>query len=298
MDAYQMLSDSAKYSGSVVCMGLDPVEKQIPDSCGKSPGEKISNFYLSIFDRMEETGVYPAMFKPNQGFFKQYDKPLEFEFNGSAALADLILEIRERESLRKIPITLDFKRGDIGKSSANYAVEGFESWGADAVTIHPYMGSDSVKPFANYEGKIAYVLTRTSNEGRKDMQDLVLEDGRKLYQATAQEIVKWNNDVKGTLGSVLGATSPDELEDAAKLFVKTGMMVPLLIPGVGAQGGSGNDVRKRLDCAKYDLKVARINSSSGISFRYLEKGKETKDFAGTAIQGIEELNKDIGELDF
>ncbi len=298
MNAYKILEDSAKYSGSIICMGLDPVEKQIPDSCGKTPGEKISNFYLSIFDRMEETGIYPAMFKPNQGFFKQYDKSLDFEFEGSVALADLILEIRDRESMRKIPITLDFKRGDIGKSSANYAVEGFESWGADAVTIHPYMGSDSVKPFANYEGKIAYVLTRTSNEGRKDMQDLVLQDGRKLYQATAREIVNWNSGVKGTLGSVLGATSPDELEDAARYFVEVGMMVPVLIPGVGAQGGSGNDVRKRLDKAGYDLKRARINSSSGISFRYLEKGKETKDFAGASIQGIEELNKDIGKLDF
>ena len=293
-----MLNDSAKYSGSIVCMGLDPVEKQIPDSCGKSPSEKISTFYLSIFDRMEETGIYPAMLKPNQGFFKQYDKPLEFDFGGSEALADLILEIRDRENLRNIPITLDFKRGDIGKSSANYAAEGFEGWGADAVTIHPYMGSDSVKPFANYEGKIAYVLTRTSNEGRKDMQDLVLQDGRKLYQATAQEIVKWNAGVKGTLGSVLGATSPDELESAAKYFVEVDMMIPVLIPGVGAQGGSGSDVRKRLDKAGYDLRRTRINSSSGISFRYLEKGKETKDFAGAAIQGIEELNKDIGKLDF
>jgi orotidine-5'-phosphate decarboxylase len=154
------------------------------------------------------------------------------------------------------------------------------------------MGGDSVAPFAEFckEGRGVYVLARTSNEGAKDFQDLPV-DGEPLYLKTAAKIVEWSYENPG-VGAVVGATSIDELSRIAKFLAESGTEVPLLIPGVGAQGGSAKEVVNALKDAGNPLEIHRINSSSAINYAY-EKA-ETTDYAKAAADALKKLNKEIG----
>ena len=203
-----------------------------------------------------------------------------------------------------IPVLLDAKRGDIGKTSKAYAKALFDFWKADAITIAPYMGSDSVGPFTEYCGdgteeiheKGVYVLCRTSNKGAIDLQNLKVNDSEgnetAIYMKTAEKIVlDWYND---GIGAVVGATYPAELEQISKYFVDSGKEIPLLIPGVGAQGGSAKDVVEVLKKTGNDLRLHRINSSSGINFAYLKSGEE--DYVGAAVNALKQLIEEIGPL--
>ena len=167
-------------------------------------------------------------------------------------------------------IILDSKRGDIARSSQNYADEAFSSWKADSVTVSPYMGADSINPFKK-EGKGFYVLCRTSNPGGADLQNQVLENGKPVYMAVAEKIVGWNEG-SGSVGAVVGATHMKELEDIVSYFA--GNDVPILVPGVGSQGGSAPDVLSSLKKAGYDARLCRINSSSGLTHPWKKKAKE------------------------
>lgn len=271
------LKEHAREVKSIVCMGMDPDINKIPLKGG--PEERIIEFYLSILDRMVEEDTEPAMVKPNYAFYAQYG------FEGLRALKRIISEYKKKG----IPILLDYKRGDIGKTSAAYAREAFEFWGADAITISPYMGSDSVLPFIEWcdKGKGVYILNRTSNKGAADIQDL--EAGKKVYMKVAERIVDWSRP--GT-GAVVGATYPKELEEISGFYVQSKKEIPLLIPGVGSQGGAAEDVLKALKDSGNDPYLHRINSSSGINFAYLKE--DTDDYAGAAVRAISKLNKEIG----
>jgi len=193
-----------------------------------------------------------------------------------------------------LPIILDAKRGDIGKSSEAYAKEAFDFWNADALTVSPYMGHDSVSPFLERcaTGKGVYILCRTSNAGAADFQSLMADSGKQFFMEVAQKMHKWH--VNG-MGAVLGATALDELEAVMWLFYDSKKKLPLLIPGVGAQGGTAAATAKLLRMVWSEtLPLHRINSSSGIAYSYKKKG--TDDYIGAALEEIKKMNKDIGKI--
>jgi len=273
------LKERARETKSIVCMGLDPMLEKIPLE-QKNTEKKIIKFYVEILNAIVSEDVYPAIVKPNIAFYEQYG------FDGFRALEAVIALYQAKN----IPVLLDAKRGDIGKTSAAYAKALFEFWNADAVTIAPYMGSDSVKPFIDYckAGRGVYILVRTSNPGAADIQNLDVK-GTPLYMKTAHRVIEWSEG--DCVGAVVGATSMKELTDISEFFVDSRREVPLLIPGVGAQGGSAHDVVKVLKETKNPLLLHRINSSAGINYAYERYGSD--DYAGSAVKAIKELNEEI-----
>jgi len=192
-----------------------------------------------------------------------------------------------------IPIILDSKRGDIARSSLNYANEAFLTWGSDAVTVAPYMGSDSVMPFIDHSPleKGVYILNRTSNPGGKDLQNLEVHLGEAsspLYREVAKQIISYNND-RGSVGAVVGATNMDELKDIASLYAQRS--VPLLVPGVGSQGGSAPSVMAALRESGYPVKLARINSSSALTHPW-KKGEAPEDWLEMCEASLRTLLKE------
>jgi len=255
------LRKSAEERGTVLCFGIDPVIERI--NIGSPTGaieERMEPFFHEITDRLLEEGAIAAI-KPNYAYFARYG------FDGLYVLESLIGRYKNR-----IPVILDAKRGDIGKSSDAYASEAYDFWGADAVTVSPYMGDDSVKPFVR-EGKLAYVLCRTSNPGAKDFEELKCGKKR-LYEIVAEKAVSWG------CGLVVGATS-DSIKRIAQMT--KGKDVPMLIPGIGSQGG---DLEMVLEALKDDLPLHRINASSSIAYAYEKKGGKPADAALAEAQRL------------
>ncbi len=172
------LRESARETGSIACMGLDPVVEALPNEFNLDV-RSVPDFFGNLFREMKKQKVFPGAFKLNAGFYLKHDKPLMRDFTGSCALARTIELIRRM--FPNIPLIFDPKRGDIKTSSANYATEGFDCWKADAITISPYFGTDSINPFTDYcnieEGRGVYILNRTTNPGAKDLQNLVILKG-------------------------------------------------------------------------------------------------------------------------
>lgn len=291
MSYIDILRQSAKESGNVVCMGLDPVLSVLPES--EAPvRQRISEYFAAIFHRMRLEGISPAAFKPNIGYYSALDNPREEEFQGSLALADT-LDLLENY-FPGVPVILDSKRGDIARSSGNYATEAFDCWKADAVTVSPYMGTDSVMPFAA-ENKGIYVLNRTSNPGAVDLQNMLTLDAvdekelYPLYIAVAHHIARWAQQHPG-VGAVVGATSMKELGEIASYY--SDREVPMLIPGVGSQGGSGTDVMAALKAAGYPAELARINSSSGLTHPW-KKGAAPENWLDMVMNAIHSLFTEV-----
>ncbi|MFA6489945.1 MAG: orotidine-5'-phosphate decarboxylase [Candidatus Micrarchaeia archaeon] len=279
----ELLESSARERQSIACFGLDPVLELMPESLMQPREEKIVYFYTQIIDAALAEKQSISALKPNYAFFAQYG------FDGLRALKTII----ERYS-GKLPIILDAKRGDIGKSSAAYANEVFNFWGADATTVSPYMGYDSVSPFIERckTGRGVYVLCRTSNEGAADFQSLRMENGKQLFTEVAAKIQKWHFP---GVGAVMGATALDELESMMWIFYDSHKKLPLLVPGVGAQGASAKETVRVLSSVWSEtLLLHRINSSSGISYAYKKSG--TTDFVGAALEEIRKLNSEIGRI--
>ncbi len=281
------LRQSAREAGNVVCMGLDPVVSVLPES--EAPlRERLAGYFADIFHRMRLEGISPAAFKPNLGYYSSLDNPREEDFQGSLALAD-IMDLLENY-YPGVPVILDSKRGDIARSSGNYAKEAFECWKADAVTVSPYMGTDSVLPFA-YEGKGVYILNRTSNPGAADLQNMLamdMVDEKELYPmyiAVAHRISHWASEHPG-IGAVVGATSMKELGEIADYY--SDREIPMLIPGVGSQGGSAADVMAALKAAGYPAELARINSSSGLTHPW-KKGAAPEDWLDQVMAAVHSL---------
>ncbi len=256
-----LLEESAKERKTILCFGIDPVLEKINGE--GTVEEKILKFYFEITDKLLAENQISAI-KPNYAFFAQYG------FEGLSALKNIIERYKG-----KVLVILDAKRGDIGKTAQAYAKEIYDFWRADATTISPYMGNDSVKPFLR-EGKLAYLLCRTSNEGARDFQELKI--GRRfLYERVAQKALEWKT------GLVVGATS-NAIKKIAKI---TNNEVPFLIPGIGAQGGDLELVMKAIKKNPY---IHRINSSSGIAEAYLKSGGKP---AEEALKETEKLNGTI-----
>jgi orotidine-5'-phosphate decarboxylase len=274
------LRERAESVRSIVCMGMDPVIEKIPIQ--GDPRQVIEEFYLDILKEMNKRNSFPAVIKPNIAYFEQHG------FDGLNALSTIISQYKSSG----VPVLLDAKRGDIGRTSLAYAKSVFEFWDSDSVTVAPYMGSDSVGPFIEWceKGKGVYILCRTSNKGAADLQDLKV-DGVPVYMKLAENILKWH---KPGVGAVVGATYLEELEKISGFFVESKKEVPLLIPGVGSQGGSAGNVVEVLKKTGNNILIHRINSSSGINYAYMKK--DTSDYAKAAVDALETLNKEIGPL--
>lgn len=233
----------------LLCLGLDPVPGRLP--LGMDSGvESVETFLTTLLEAALAHDLLPSTLKPNLAYFEQ------FGWRGFRLLEELVAKWSDQ-----CLIILDAKRGDIGRSSAAYAKTCFETLAGDSVTLHPWMGPESVKPFVEYfPAKGGYLLLRTSNPG----SDLLQGEGWPLL---LREIDQY--DASGGLGFVVGATRPSELEYVVKNDSKNR---PLLIPGVGAQGGTSEEVMTVLrQCS--EPRVHRVNVSSGILYTHEQPGK-------------------------
>jgi orotidine-5'-phosphate decarboxylase len=213
----QRLKFAFESSGSLVCVGLDPDPNKLP----KDLGEGLAR--LAEFDRriVDATHDIVAAYKPQIAFYSA--------LGAEAQLESTIRYMRERAP--NAVVILDAKRGDIGNTAEAYAKEAFDRYGADAVTINPYMGEDSVRPFLARKDKGALILCRTSNLGGKDFQNLMLE-GLPLYRHVARRAATQWNDL-GNAMLVVGATAPQEMAELRAAHPT----LPFLVPGIGAQNG-------------------------------------------------------------
>ena len=206
---------------SMLCVGLDPEPARFPAGIGRD-AQGIFDFCARIVDATADLVI---AFKPQIAYFAAH--------RAEAQLERLMAHMRARAP--QVPIILDAKRGDIGSTAEQYAKEAFERYGADAVTLSPFMGFDSVAPYLKYEGKGAFLLCRTSNPGGDDLQNqrLASVPGQPLLYEHVAQLAQGPWNLNGQLGLVVGATYPQEIARVRELAPT----LPLLIPGVGAQGG-------------------------------------------------------------
>jgi orotidine-5'-phosphate decarboxylase len=257
-------------NNSLLCVGLDPDLERIPAQLRGQP-DGIFQFCKAIIDA---TADLACAFKPQIAYFAAL---------GAEAQLEAVCRYL-RETYPQIPLVLDAKRGDIGATAHQYAREAFDRYGADAVTVNPYMGFDSVEPYMAWPDRGVIVLCRTSNAGGSDLQFLQT-DGVPLYQHVARLVAqKWNRN--GQCALVVGATFPEEL---AQVRAIAGEM-PLLVPGVGAQGG---DVKATVQAGRTASGTGMmINSSRAILFAATRDGE---DFAAAArrvaIETRDEINR-------
>ncbi len=221
MTFLDMLGDAERQNQSMLCVGLDPEPTRFP---GKFKGDsnKIYDFCAAVVDATADLVI---AFKPQIAYFAAHRAEGQLE--------------RLMEHMRRVapqvPIILDAKRGDIGSTAEQYAIEAFERYGADAVTLSPFMGFDSVAPYLKFDGKGAFLLCRTSNPGGNDLQNQRLSsvEGLPLLYEHVAKLAQGPWNLNGQLGLVVGATYPSEIERVRAIAPS----LPLLIPGVGAQGG-------------------------------------------------------------
>ncbi len=272
-------------------MGIDPIPEYLP-RLHQETGKKITAFFETLFQKMIRERTLPGAFKPNLGFFSCLDKPRKNMFTGSRALSE-ILDMLD-SLFPEIPVILDYKRGDITRSSANYALEGFESWGCDSVTVSPWMGSDSVEPFlkeaALHNGGV-YLLNRTSNPGGRDFQNIIeKESGKSMFRIASDYISSWAEQYPGT-GAVTGATSLKELKEITEFYSTAA--IPLLIPGVGSQGGSAQEVIRTLKESDYNTDIVRINVSSAITHPWAKTRENVpEDWEDFCVNRLRHFNKE------
>ena len=221
MTFIEQLKQAEQKNSSLLCVGLDPEPARFPQRW-RGEARHIFDFCAAIVDATADLVI---AFKPQIAYFAAHRAEDQLER----------LMAHMRQVAPQVPVILDAKRGDIGSTAEQYAKEAFERYGADAVTLSPFMGWDSVQPYVKYQGKGAFVLCRTSNPGGDDLQNQRLADvpgTPRQYEHIAGLVQgPWNEN--GQLGLVVGATYPAEIERVRALAPT----VPLLIPGVGAQGG-------------------------------------------------------------
>ena len=282
--------------GKFVCVGLDSELEKIPQRATQMSGARAITFNRAI---IQQTSDLVCAYKPNIAFYAS---------RGAEGLQDLVTTVYLiKELAPEVPIILDCKRADIGNTNIGYVKEAFDVFGADAITVNPYFGAEALQPFLERKEKGVIVLCRTSNKGATEFQNrevIIKQDGfryegvgRKLlsatpevfaiplYQLVAHRVAReWNKN--GNCALVVGATAPDELA-AVRNIVGDGF--PILIPGIGKQGG---DLEKTVNAGKDSKGQGMIiNSSSGIIF-----ASSGGDFAEAARRETEKLHSGITEI--
>ena len=252
-------------SQKFLCVGLDPEFSKIPEhlrALGVRDG--LRAFNRAIIDATHDIA---GSYKPNTAFYEAYGA------DGWDVLRETVAYINS--TVPETVVIADAKRADIGNTNNGYAEAIFGSAGADAITVHPYLGSEALRPFLDRKDKGVFVLCRTSNPGSGEMQDLNV-DGMPLYERVARSVhTSWN--VNGNCGLVVGATYPTELTSVREI---TDM--PILIPGIGAQGG---DVDETVRAAKRNMLI-----SVSRAILYVSDGP---DFAEAARRSAQELHSSI-----
>jgi len=265
----EKLQKIVKKNNSLLCVGLDIDKEKMSKYLFEKSKDPFYIFNKSIIDATKDL---VCAYKLNMAFYEVLGRE-GFE----------LLEKTVDYIPKDIIIILDGKRNDIGNTARKYAQSLFETLNADAVTINPYLGFDGVKPFLEYNDKCSFILCRTSNQSAGDFQD-IKSNNIPLYQTVANKIKVWNSS--GNCGAIVGATYPDELKMIREIL---GENIPILIPGVGKQGG---DVEKTV---KYGTnkngKMAIINSSRGIIFA----GKD-ESFAEAARKSADSLKNIINNI--
>jgi orotidine-5'-phosphate decarboxylase len=221
MTFLEQLQGAERQNGSLLCVGLDPEPSKFPAGL-KGDASKIYDFCAKMVDATADLAI---SFKPQIAYFAAHRAEDQLEK----------LMAHMRRTAPHVPVILDAKRGDIGATAEQYAIEAFERYGADAVTLSPFMGFDSVQPYLKHHGKGAFLLCRTSIPGGDDLQNqrLASVSGQPLLYEHIAKLAQGPWNLNGQLGLVVGATYPAEIERVRSLAPT----LPLLIPGVGAQGG-------------------------------------------------------------
>ncbi len=267
MKFFEVIKERAETIGSWVCVGLDVNPEKIPAHI-RFEENPILKFSQGIIEATREVAL---CYKINSAFFEAQG------IWGIQALEKIFVEMPE-----DVPVILDAKRADIANTSEQYARSAFEVFGADAITVNPYLGKDSLDPFLEYEFRGVFILCATSNPGARDIQHLILDDGRPLYERVAQEAGQWN--LNQNIGLVVGATQPEALQEIRQIAPD----LPFLVPGVGAQGGALEAVVRW--GVSSDGVPPIINSSRGIIY-----ASEGENFAEAAREAALALRDRIRE---
>ena len=270
MTFLEQLAAAQASQQSLLCVGLDPEPRKFPKAVGQGPSA-IFDFCAHIVDATHDV---VCAFKPQIAYFAAH--------RAEEQLEQLIAHMRR--TAPSVPIILDAKRGDIGSTAEQYAIEAFERYGADAVTLSPFMGFDSVAPYLKYHGKGAFLLCRTSNPGGDDLQNQRLADlagEPRLFEHIAHLAQgPWN--LNGQLGLVVGATYPEEIARVRQIAPS----LPLLIPGVGTQGG---DAKATVKAGLTPTGPIVVNASRAVL--YASKGEDFVHAARSAALDLRQALK-------
>lgn len=264
----RLLESRWRNANTLVCVGLDPDPVRLPDGLKNDP-RAIENFLTDVIDA---TAEFACAFKPQIAHFAAV--------GAENALTRIIDHIHRRHA--EVPVILDAKRGDIGSTASHYAEEAFNRYRADAVTVNPYLGGDTLEAFLSHQDRGVIVLCKTSNPGSSDLQSLEA-DGKPIYLHVAERAAtRWNTH--GNCCLVVGATWPAELRAVRDLAPS----IPLLVPGIGAQGGDlAAVIDNGLDANGAGL---MINSSRAIIY-----ASDGDDFAAAAGNAARELRDAINQ---
>ena len=262
MSFIEVIKHASIKSDSLVCVGLDTNPSKLPGHLVMSDNS-VLDFNKEI---IRATSDLVCAYKPNSAFY---------EALGSRGIETLIETCRAVPP--DIPVILDIKRGDIGTSASHYATYAYDIMGADAVTVNPYMGFDAVKPFLR-ENKCVFVLCLTSNPSANDFQ-LLDQGSAKMYERIAEAALKWSEE--GEIGLVVGATHPENMRRIREIIGD----MPVLVPGVGAQGGDVESVIK--ECGGVSG-ITIINSSRAILY-----ASDGHDFSIAARESLLALRNEI-----
>lgn len=269
----QQLIDNIRRKQSFLCVGLDPDQSKMPARLAGRGAEGLFEFNRAIIDA---TAEYAVAYKPNLAFYEALGAP------GQKALEDTCRHIRAAHP--DILIIADAKRGDIGNTARMYARSLFEGLGADAATVAPYMGRDSVSPFLEYADKWTIVLALTSNPGSADFQMLPVDaDGTRLFEAVVAEARKWASadNLMFVVGATRGSLIADVRRHAPDNF--------LLVPGIGAQGGSLEEVCSH---GLTDDIGLLVNSSRGI----IHASSDAADFERCAAEAARAVQQQMQRI--
>lgn len=268
MNWREKLSSITHRNNSLLCVGLDVDMEKIPKFFLEKNNNAMFDFNKAIIDATKEL---VCAYKLNMAFYEVY---------GSKGIETLEKTINYIPS--NIIIIVDGKRNDIGNTAQKYAQSMFKTYNVDAVTINPYLGINSITPFIEYKNKCSFILCRTSNPSASDLQDLTISS-TPLYQIVAKKICEWN--IHNNCGAVVGATYPEELKIVRNIL---GENIPILIPGIGKQGG---DIEKAVkNGMNTQNEMALINSSREIIF-----AGQNQDFAEQSRKKAEAIRDEINK---